>query len=168
MPRFAAIAAVIVLTISTACSGGATTNDDKTGTHLPTPDRSQLQIIDSEPPAGLTDLAAVSAYRDGYAHMKASAWWAAIAAYDEAIRIQPGVPGVYEARGTAYMYAGQHNAAIADYSRAIELEPTPDCGAGARTLTPCRPLHSRSRPSATPQEPSNLSRAITWVTPIGQ
>ena len=56
--------------------------------------------------------------------MRDAAWFSAIAAYDEAIRIQPEVAGLYEARGTAYMYAGRHDEALADCSRAIELEPT--------------------------------------------
>ena len=55
--------------------------------------------------------------------MRDAAWFSAIAAYDEAIRIQPEVAGLYEARGTAYMYAGRHDEALADCSRAIELEP---------------------------------------------
>ena len=56
--------------------------------------------------------------------MREAAWFVAIAAYDEAIRIQPEVAGLYEARGTAYMYAGRHDDALADYSLAIELDPT--------------------------------------------
>ena len=52
-----------------------------------------------------------------------AAWFASIAAYDEAIRIQPGVAELYEARGTAYMYAGRHYDALADYSHAIEVDP---------------------------------------------
>ena len=51
--------------------------------HLPTPDRSQVLIIDEEAPSGLTDPEAVSAYHQGYAHMRDAAWFAAIAAYDE-------------------------------------------------------------------------------------
>ena len=72
--------------------------------------------------------------------MRAAAWFAAIAAYDEAIRIQAEVAGLYEARGTAYMYAGRHDDALADYSLAIELDPT-DAGlwrqrAHAHTIAP--------------------------------
>ena len=44
-----------------------------------------------------------------------AAWFSAIAAYDEAIRIQPDVAG---------LYAGQHDDVLADYSHAIELDPT--------------------------------------------
>ena len=65
--------------------------------------------------------------------MREASWFAAIAAYDEAIRLQPEVTRLYEAKGTAYMYAGQHHGALADYSHAIELEPT---GAAAHTPTP--------------------------------
>ena len=81
----------------------------------------QIQVIDRELPAGLTDPAASAAYDQGYSHMRETSWFAAIAAYDEAIRIQPEVAGLYEARGTAYMYAGRHDEALADYSTAIEL-----------------------------------------------
>ena len=56
--------------------------------------------------------------------MRETSWFAAIAAYDEAIRLQPEVTRLYEARGTAYMYAGRHDSALADYSLAIELDPT--------------------------------------------
>ena len=81
-------------------------------------------IIDRGLPDGLTYPAARAAYSQGYSHMLDTAWFSAIAAYDEAIRIQPNVAGLYEARGTAYMYAGQHDDALADYSHAIELDPT--------------------------------------------
>ncbi len=53
--------------------------------------------------------------------MREAAWFSAIAAYDEAIRIQPDVSGLYEARGTGYMYAGKHDQALADFTRAAEL-----------------------------------------------
>ena len=107
-----------------ACStftAGEHDNDQQV--QLPTPDRSQVQIIDPEPPYGLTDPAAVSAYQQGYAHMRLAAWFSAIAAYDEAVRIQPHVAGLYEARGTAYLYSSRHDQALADYSHAIELDP---------------------------------------------
>ena len=55
--------------------------------------------------------------------MTGAAWLAAIAAYDEAVRIQPEVAGLYGARGTAYMYAGRHDEALADYPMAIEIAP---------------------------------------------
>ena len=41
--------------------------------HIPTPDRSQVQVIDRELPAGLTDLAARVAYNQGYSHMRETA-----------------------------------------------------------------------------------------------
>ena len=55
--------------------------------YIPTPERSQIQVIDREPPAGLTDPTASAAYDQGYSHTFDAAWFAAIAAYDEAIRI---------------------------------------------------------------------------------
>ena len=113
---------MVMLAVALACSAGAPSDETlKTQDNIPTPDRSQVQIIDRELPAGLTDPAASAAYDQGYLHMLDAAWFAAIAAYDEAIRIQPEVAGLYEVRGTAYMYAGRHDDALADYSLAIEL-----------------------------------------------
>ncbi len=135
--------AVLVIVLATALACRAGTPSDETphqANLLPTPDRSRVQIIDREMPPGLTDPAATAAYQQGYAHMRDAAWFAAIAAYDEAIRIQPEVAGLYEARGTAYMYGGNHYEALADYTTAIELEPD-DAGhwrrrAHAHTIAP--------------------------------
>ena len=135
------VSLVVVLLAVLACSGNPTSERTPNQVnHLPTPDRSQVQVIDEAPPAGLTDEDAISAYRQGYAHMRAAAWFSAIAAYDEAIRIQPEVSGLYEARGTAYMYTGQHDQALVDYTRAVELNPN-DAGhwrrrAHAHTIAP--------------------------------
>ena len=134
---------MVMLAVALACSAGAPSDETlKTQDNIPTPDRSQVQIIDRELPAGRTDPAASAAYDQGYLHMLDAAWFAAIAAYDEAIRIQPEVAGLYEARGTAYMYASRHGDALADYSLAIELDPT-DAGlwprrahAHAHTIAP--------------------------------
>ena len=74
MHKFAAIVAIVALATTMACSAftaGEDANDQQVP--LPTPDRSQVQIIDREPPHGLTDPAAVSAYQQGYAHMRAAA-----------------------------------------------------------------------------------------------
>ena len=103
----------MTLLLALACSAGAPS--DKTlgrQEYIPTPDRSQVVIIDRGLPDGLADPAAGTAYEQGYSHMR------------EAIRIQPDVAGLYEARGTAYMYAGKHDEALTDYSHAIELDPT--------------------------------------------
>ena len=131
----------VTLSLALACNS-ATPSDETLGgqDNIPTPDRSQIQIIDRELPAALTDPAANSAFDQGYRHVVDAAWFAAIAAYDEAIRIQPEVAGLYEARGTAYMYCGRHDDALADYSLAIELDPT-DAGfwrrrAHAHTIAP--------------------------------
>jgi tetratricopeptide (TPR) repeat protein len=113
-----------MLVLTLACGAGGL-GDETLGRQdpIPTPDRSQVQAIDDEVPAGLTDADAISAYQRGYAHMRAAAWFSAIASYDEAIHIQPAVSGLYEARGTAYMYAGRHDQSLADYSSVIELNP---------------------------------------------
>ena len=143
---------MVTLVLALACSTGAPSDETlSTQDHFQTPDRSRVQIIDRELPAGMTDPATRAEYEQGYSHMREAAWSAAIAAYDEAIRLQPEVAGLYEARGTAYMYDGQHDDALADYSHAIELEPaTPDTGVAAPTPTPSlRPLNQK-RPSRTP------------------
>ena len=132
---------MVMLVLTLACGAEGPSNETLPRQDpIPTPDRSQVQVIDDETPAGLTDADAISAYQQGYAHMRAAAWFSAIAAYDEAIRIEPAVSGLYEARGTAYMYAGRHDQALADYSRAIELNPN-DAGhwrrrAHAYTIAP--------------------------------
>ena len=100
------------LLVSTALSCGPPGSGDESRSrreHIPTPDRSQIQVIDQATPAGLTDTAAIAAYQQGYSHMRVAAWFAALAAYDEALRIQPHVAGLYEATGTAYLYADKHN-----------------------------------------------------------
>ena len=116
--------AMLTLVLALVCSASAP-SEETLGSqdHIPTPDRSRAQIIDPELLAGLTDSAARAAYDQGYSPMREAAWFSAIAAYDEAIRLQPEVVGLYEARGTAYMYGGQHDEALADYSHGIELEP---------------------------------------------
>ena len=140
--RLSILAAMMMtLVLALACGAGPPTDETIDGQgHLPTPDRARVQIIDPEPPPGLIDPAAVAAYEQGYSHMRASEWFAATAAYDEAIRIQPEVAGLYEARGTAYMYAGKHDEALADYSHGVELDPD-DAGlwrrrAHAHTIAP--------------------------------
>ena len=121
---FGALSMAATLALMTACgvenAGGVA---QPGGDYLPTPDQSQIQIIDQELPDGITDAPASAAYEQGYLHMREAAWCSEIAAYDEAIRIQPDVAGLYEARGTAYMYAGRHDDALADYSLAIEPGP---------------------------------------------
>lgn len=115
---------VATLLVALACSGEPANERVSSPTgHLPTPHRSQVQVIEDRVPEGLTDANAISAYQQGYVHMRNAAWFSAIAAYDEAVRIQPDVAGLYEARGTAYMYSGRHDHALADYGQAIELDP---------------------------------------------
>ena len=159
------VAVIVALATVLACQ--AETPHDETRNQsnlLPTPDRSQGLIIDQEAPSELTDPEAISAYRQGYSHMRDAAWFAAIASYDEAVRIQPEVAGLYEARGTAYMYGGRHDKALSDYSTAIELDPE-DAGywrrrAHAHTIAPTPQPKKELR---TPAE--QLSFRITpWAT----
>ena len=115
---------MMTLVLALACGAGPPSDETIDGQdQLPTPDRSRVQVIDPELPNGLTDPEAASAYQQGYMHMREAAWFSAIAAYDEAILIQPDVAGLYEARGTAYMYSGKHDEALADYSTAIQIDP---------------------------------------------
>ena len=48
---------------------------------------------------------------------------AAIAAYSEAIRLDPKYAAAYSNRGAAYGGEGQYDRAIADFSAAIRLSP---------------------------------------------
>ena len=119
-------AAVVIIALTTvlACHAGSPQDDTShQEPHLATPGRSQALIIDDEAPSSLTDPEAVSAYRQGHAHMTDAAWFAAIASFDEAIRVQPEVADLYETRGTAYMYGARHDKCLADYTTAIELDP---------------------------------------------
>jgi serine/threonine protein kinase/tetratricopeptide (TPR) repeat protein len=52
-------------------------------------------------------------------------WWSAIAAYDEAIRLEPSVAEHYIGRGQPYFgtLTGPPDRPIADFSKAIELNP---------------------------------------------
>ena len=105
--------------------------------------------------------------------MREAVWFSAIAAYDEAIRIEPAVSGLYEARGTADMSAGRHDQAPADYSRAIELNPS-DAGhwrrrAHAFTIAPT-PQPERGIEDATraielaPEHPTGYAhRAVAYT-----
>ena len=47
----------------------------------------------------------------------------AIADYNEAIRLDPKYPAVFNDRGLAYSVKGDYDRAIADYSEAIRLDP---------------------------------------------
>ena len=147
---------MVMLVLTLVCGAGGPDNEPLGRQDpIPTRDRSQVQVIDKEVLTGLTDADAISAYQQGYAHMRAAAWFSAIAAYDEAIRIQPDVSDLYEARGTAYMYAGRHDQALADYAHAIELNPK---GAG----------HWRRRAHAftigpTPQPERNIEDATRAI-----
>ena len=79
---------MVTLVLALACGSGVPSDETLSRQdHIPTPDRSQVQIIDRDLPADLTDPAASAAYDQGYSHTLDAAWFAAIAAYDEAIRI---------------------------------------------------------------------------------
>jgi Tfp pilus assembly protein PilF len=47
----------------------------------------------------------------------------AIAAYNQALRLDPNNPGYYSNRGVAYYGKGNYDQAIADYNKSIELDP---------------------------------------------
>lgn len=82
-----------MLVLTLACGAGSPTDESRGRQDpIPTPDRAQVQIIDDETPAGLTDADAINAYQQGYAHIRAAAWFSAIAAYDEAIASNPPSP----------------------------------------------------------------------------
>jgi len=47
----------------------------------------------------------------------------AIAAYNEAIRLDPGCAEAYGSRGLVHYFAGDRDKALADYNEAIRLDP---------------------------------------------
>ena len=90
---------------------------------LQTPDSAKVIVVDDQIPPDLTNPDAIAAFQSGYSHMLARQWHSAIAAYDEAVRLQPDSAATHNARGTTHLYAGNHADAISDYTTAIELEP---------------------------------------------
>ena len=64
------IGMMVTLVLALACGTGAPSDETMAKQdYIPTPDRSQVLIIDRELPAGLTDPAASAAYSQGYSHM---------------------------------------------------------------------------------------------------
>ena len=69
------------------------------------------------------DLGARAWFSVGYLHGEESRSQEAINAYDEAIRLKPGMAEAYNNRGAAKNNLGRHEDAIADYDEAIYLKP---------------------------------------------
>ena len=69
------------------------------------------------------ELGAQAWFSVGYLHGKESRHQEAIASYDEAIRLKPGIEEAYYNRGIAKRQLGRHEDAIADYDEAIRLKP---------------------------------------------
>ncbi len=67
--------------------------------------------------------AAMEAYEKGAACLEKKDYDAAIAAFTEAIRLNPTTAEAYCGRGQAYENKGEHNKAIADCTEAIRLNP---------------------------------------------
>jgi Zn-dependent membrane protease YugP/tetratricopeptide (TPR) repeat protein len=66
---------------------------------------------------------AVERYNAAVALTSQGAWEAAIAEFNEAIRLQPKLFSAYQGRGMARTQLGQLDAAVADVDRAIALQP---------------------------------------------
>src|SRR2546421_2795341 len=60
----------------------------------------------------------------GVEYLKAGDWKEAIAAFDEALRINPRDSQAYIYRGAACLAGGEPNAAISNFTQLIVLEPT--------------------------------------------
>ena len=71
--------------------------------YFPTPNRSEVVVIDWESPQNLPNREAIAAYQQGYSHMLNARWSSATAAFDEANRLQPDVASLHNARGTAQL-----------------------------------------------------------------
>ena len=59
----------------------------------------------------------------GVQHFEAGRMEEAVAAYSEAIRLDPGHPAAYYNRGQAYFTLGRPRLAVDDHTKAIELSP---------------------------------------------
>src|SRR6516225_4448020 len=76
------------------------------------------------PPAAAADAgAAKTAYEKGKACLDKKDYDAALAAFDEAIRLDPKDAKSYVGRGSAYDRKNEYDKAIADESEAIQLDP---------------------------------------------
>ena len=100
-------AIAFIWAVVSACSVAGPANDGARDgqVYFLTPNRSEVVVIGGESPQNLTNREAIAAYQRGYSHMLNARWSSAIAAYDEASRLQPGVASLYSARGTAHLYA---------------------------------------------------------------
>src|ERR1039458_2737477 len=68
--------------------------------------------------------AAAEAFQKGLSYLDKEEYDTAIAAFTEAIRLNPKYFGVYESRGEAYENKGDYGKAIADFTEAIRLNPS--------------------------------------------
>src|ERR1700747_1245155 len=64
-----------------------------------------------------------AAFRRGWDAANEHRYHDAITEYNEAIRLKPDDPSVYDNRGTVYQILKQYPQAVADYSEAIRLKP---------------------------------------------
>jgi Flp pilus assembly protein TadD len=66
----------------------------------------------------------VKTYIDqGVAHLEAGKFDQALGDFNEALKLKPNDPALYDYRGIAYRAQGQDDKALADFNRAMELEP---------------------------------------------
>ena len=86
-------AATFIWTLASACSvSGPASDGARDGqVYFLTSNRSEVVVIDGESPQHLPNREAMAAYQQGYSHMLNTSWSSAIAAYDEADRLKPGV-----------------------------------------------------------------------------
>ena len=66
---------------------------------------------------------ATEAYQNGVSRLEKQQYDAAIAAFSEAIRLNPKYAVAYCNRGNAYGRKGENDEAVADYTTAIRLNP---------------------------------------------
>jgi tetratricopeptide (TPR) repeat protein len=67
---------------------------------------------------------AVTPFDQGMALYEKGAWAAAVAAFDEAIKIDPLSESAYTNRGAARLHLGDAHGAVEDFTRALELKPS--------------------------------------------
>jgi tetratricopeptide (TPR) repeat protein len=84
-------------------------------------------------PCGSTDNA-VAYYNRGLTYFDMDQTDRAIADFDEALRLDPGLAAAYNGRGAVYNYEGQYDRAIADFDEALGLAPGYGWAYGNRCL----------------------------------
>ena len=83
----------------------------------------ESRLVDGERSSFPGPTTAAGAYRRALRYSKIRAYDLAIADFNEAIRLDPGMAGAYTGRGYVWLQKQEYAKAIADYSDALRLDP---------------------------------------------